>query len=150
MGVGLGNPDDFAPFGRWWTRASGPLRLDESLDRLDGYWRGEFNPLRAAPADSRLGRGAVAPSPSDPAGVPLGRAVPDRSSRTEQLAALAEEARQARGNDDHFDLVVEVPPGTDVRQWAAAGATWVLTSFEPQPPSGWYGGRRGRPVTWVH
>jgi hypothetical protein len=29
---------------------------------------------------------------------------------------------------------VEVPPGADVRQWEAAGATWVLTSFEPQPP----------------
>jgi alkanesulfonate monooxygenase SsuD/methylene tetrahydromethanopterin reductase-like flavin-dependent oxidoreductase (luciferase family) len=43
--------------------------------------------------------------------------------------------RPARaGSDDPFDLVVEVPPGTDVHAWEAAGATWVLTSIEPQPP----------------
>jgi hypothetical protein len=27
-----------------------------------------------------------------------------------------------------------VPPGADVRPWDAAGATWVLTSIDPQPP----------------
>jgi hypothetical protein len=53
----------------------------------------------------------------------------------EGLAELAEEVQQARaGSDDPFDLVVEVPPGTDVHSWEAAGATWVLTSIEPQPP----------------
>jgi hypothetical protein len=50
------------------------------------------------------------------------------------LAALAEEVNQAPGSEDRFDLVVEVTPAADVRQWEAAGATWVLTSFEPQPP----------------
>jgi hypothetical protein len=29
---------------------------------------------------------------------------------------------------------VEVPPGADVHAWEAAGATWVLTSIDPQPP----------------
>jgi hypothetical protein len=33
-----------------------------------------------------------------------------------------------------FDLVVEVPPGAEFHSWEAAGATWVLTSIEPQPP----------------
>ena len=42
------------------------------------------------------------------------------------------EIRQARTG--HFDLVVEVPPGGDARPWEAAGATWVLTGIEPQPP----------------
>jgi alkanesulfonate monooxygenase SsuD/methylene tetrahydromethanopterin reductase-like flavin-dependent oxidoreductase (luciferase family) len=37
------------------------------------------------------------------------------------------------GSDAPFDLVVEVPPGADVRPWEAAGATWVLTSMDPQP-----------------
>src|SRR6266508_364298 len=53
----------------------------------------------------------------------------------EGLAELAEEVQQARaGSDDPFELVVEVPPGPDVHSWGAAGATWVLTSIEPQPP----------------
>jgi len=44
------------------------------------------------------------------------------------------EINQARGSEDRFDLVVEVDPAADVRRWKAAGATWVLTSIEPQPP----------------
>jgi len=53
----------------------------------------------------------------------------------EQLAELAEAIRKARaGSEDPFDLVVEVPPGAHARAWEAAGATWVLTSIEPQPP----------------
>jgi len=53
----------------------------------------------------------------------------------EGLAELAEEVQQARAaSDDPFDLVVEVPPGADVHAWEAAGATWVLTSIDPQPP----------------
>ena len=53
----------------------------------------------------------------------------------EGLAELAEEVRQAHaGSDDPFDLVVEVPPGADVNGWETAGATWVLTSIDPQPP----------------
>jgi hypothetical protein len=52
----------------------------------------------------------------------------------EALSQLAERIRQARrGSEGPFDLVVEVPPGADVGAWAAAGATWVLTSIEPQP-----------------
>jgi hypothetical protein len=52
----------------------------------------------------------------------------------EQLAELAAETRQARAGSEHpFDLVVEVPPGAEVRSWQTAGATWVLTSVEPQP-----------------
>jgi hypothetical protein len=43
------------------------------------------------------------------------------------------EINQARGSEDRFDLVVEVTLAADVRQWKAAGATWVLTSIEPQP-----------------
>ena len=28
---------------------------------------------------------------------------------------------------------MEMPPGADPDPWVAAGATWVLTAFEPQP-----------------
>ena len=54
--------------------------------------------------------------------------------RLAEPAVLAEETTRARGRDDSFDLVVDVPPGADVRPWEAAGATWALTRFEPQPP----------------
>ena len=55
-------------------------------------------------------------------------------SEPEQLAVLAHEISQARRSEAPFDLVAEVSPGADVRPWEAAGATWALTSIEPQPP----------------
>jgi hypothetical protein len=89
----------------------------------------------ASVTDTRLGRGNLAQSGAGPTGDSMGRAVPDRAPGPEGLAELAEEVRQARaGSNDPFDLVVEVPPGGDVHSWEAAGATWVLTSIEPQPP----------------
>lgn len=45
MGVGLGNPADLAPFGEVVDPRERARLLDESLERLDGFWRGEFNPL---------------------------------------------------------------------------------------------------------
>ena len=67
----------------------------------------------------------------------MGRTFPDRSPGPGGLEELAHEIRQARADsEDPFDLVVEVPPGADVRPWQAAGATWLLTSIEPQPPEG--------------
>ena len=52
----------------------------------------------------------------------------------EGLAELAKEIAEARaGNDESFDLVVETLPGADTASWKKAGATWVLTGFEPQP-----------------
>ena len=52
------------------------------------------------------------------------------------LARLAEEAHQGRadaGVDTPFDLVAEIAPGAAADPWVAAGATWVLTSFEAAP-----------------
>jgi hypothetical protein len=45
----------------------------------------------------------------------------------------AKEITGARaGIEDSFDLVVETLPGADTGSWKKAGATWVLTAFEPQ------------------
>ena len=49
------------------------------------------------------------------------------------LAELAAEVGSLRGGADGFELVAEVPPGTDCAPWVAAGATWCLTAFGPQP-----------------
>jgi hypothetical protein len=51
----------------------------------------------------------------------------------EALAELVSEVREARPADDPFDLVVTIPPGQDVKPWARAGATWMLTDFGLQP-----------------
>ena len=50
------------------------------------------------------------------------------------LAELVGELRELRGGTlDGFDVVVTNRPGTDVAPWAAAGATWCLTGWGPQP-----------------
>jgi alkanesulfonate monooxygenase SsuD/methylene tetrahydromethanopterin reductase-like flavin-dependent oxidoreductase (luciferase family) len=139
LGVGLGSGDDLEPFGE----AVGPRErgrlLDEGLDRLGGFWSGEFRPLPLQRPRIPVWVAAKWPNRR-----PIRRAVrwdglfPIELPGPEGLAELAEEVRRARAGIDRsdapFDLVVEVPPGADVRPWEAAGATWVLTSIDPQPP----------------
>jgi alkanesulfonate monooxygenase SsuD/methylene tetrahydromethanopterin reductase-like flavin-dependent oxidoreductase (luciferase family) len=136
LGVGLGNADDLAPFGEVIDPRERAQVLDEGLERLTGFWRGEFNPLPV-----QRPRIPVWVAASWPHRRPVRRAIrwgglfPIDLPGPEQLAELAQEIRQPRaGNEDRFDLVVEVPPGADVGSWQTAGATWVLTSIEPQPP----------------
>jgi alkanesulfonate monooxygenase SsuD/methylene tetrahydromethanopterin reductase-like flavin-dependent oxidoreductase (luciferase family) len=45
MGVGLGNPDDLVPFDEVVDPRERARALDDSLARLDGFWRGGFAPL---------------------------------------------------------------------------------------------------------
>jgi hypothetical protein len=50
------------------------------------------------------------------------------------VAELVAEIAALRDDDaGPFDVVVTNPPGTDPAPWAAAGATWCLTGFGPQP-----------------
>ncbi|GII79501.1 hypothetical protein Sru01_44830 [Sphaerisporangium rufum] len=135
MGAGLGDPADLGPFGEVVEPRERARLLDESLDRLDGFWRGGFHPLPV-----QRPRIPVWVAASWPHRRPVRRAArwdglfPIGLPGPEELAVLAEEVAQAREDEGHFDLVVEVPPGAGVQRWAAAGATWVLTSFDPQPP----------------
>jgi alkanesulfonate monooxygenase SsuD/methylene tetrahydromethanopterin reductase-like flavin-dependent oxidoreductase (luciferase family) len=136
LGVGLGNADDLGPFGEAVDPRERGRLLDEGLDRLGGLWSGGFGPLpRQRP------RIPVWVAASWPNRRPVQRAVrwdglfSIELPGPEGLAGLAEEVRRARaGSDGPFDLVVEVPPAADVHAWQAAGATWVLTSIDPQPP----------------
>jgi alkanesulfonate monooxygenase SsuD/methylene tetrahydromethanopterin reductase-like flavin-dependent oxidoreductase (luciferase family) len=136
LGVGLGNADDVEPFGEAVDPRERGRLLDEGLDRLGGFWSGGFRPLPL-----QRPRIPVWVAASWPNRRPVRHAVrwdglfPIDFPGPEGLAGLAEEVRRARaGSDAPFDLVVEVPPGADVRPWEAAGATWVLTSLDPQPP----------------
>ena len=133
IGVGLGNAADFEPFGEVTDPRERARLLDDGLERLDGYWRGGFQPL---PVQSP--RIPVWVAGNWPNRKPVRRALrwdglfPIELPGPGALAELAHEIRQERRG--HFDLVVEVPPGSDVSPWEAAGATWVLTGIEPQPP----------------
>jgi alkanesulfonate monooxygenase SsuD/methylene tetrahydromethanopterin reductase-like flavin-dependent oxidoreductase (luciferase family) len=136
LGVGLGNADDLGPFGEAVDPRERGRLLDEGLERLGGFWSGGFRPLPV-----QRPRIPVWVAASWPNRRPVQRAVrwdglfPIELPGPEGLAELAEEVQQARaGSDGPFDLVVEVPPGADVGPWEAAGATWVLTSIDPQPP----------------
>jgi alkanesulfonate monooxygenase SsuD/methylene tetrahydromethanopterin reductase-like flavin-dependent oxidoreductase (luciferase family) len=136
LGVGLGIGDDLKPFGEAVDPRECGRLLDEGLERLGEFWSGGFRPLPL-----QRPRIPVWVAASWPNRRPIRRAVrwdglfPIDLPGPEGLAELAEEVRRARaGRDAPFDLVVEVPPGADVRPWEAAGATWVLTSIDPQPP----------------
>jgi alkanesulfonate monooxygenase SsuD/methylene tetrahydromethanopterin reductase-like flavin-dependent oxidoreductase (luciferase family) len=118
-----------------WDRIAYPPRERPVADPLGGFWSGGF---RLLPVQSP--RVPVWVAASWPNRRPVRQAIrwdglfPIDLPGPEGLAELAEEVRQARaGSDDPFDLVVEVPPGGDVHAWEAAGATWALTSVDPQP-----------------
>ena len=133
LGVGLGNADDLEPFGEAIDPRERGRLLDTGLERLDGFWSGGFRPLPV-----QRPRIPVWVAANWPNRRPVQRAVRWDGLFPIELPGpegLAEEVRRARaGSDAPFDLVVEVAPGADVHAWEAAGATWVLTSIDPQPP----------------
>jgi alkanesulfonate monooxygenase SsuD/methylene tetrahydromethanopterin reductase-like flavin-dependent oxidoreductase (luciferase family) len=135
LGVGLGNVQDLEPFGEVLDPRERARLLDEALDGLNRFWSGGFRPLPV-----QRPRIPIWVAANWPHRRPVQRAIrwnglfPIDLPGPEQLDELAREIREARaGTEDPFDLIVEVPPGADARAWEAAGATWVLTSIEPQP-----------------
>ena len=135
MGVGLGNIDDFVPFGDEVDPRERARLLDRGLDGLTGYWDGGFQPPPV-----QQPRIPIWVAASWPHRQPIKRAIrwdglfPIDLPGPEELAHVAEATRQERaGKEDPFDLIVEIPPGADPGPWVSAGATWVLTAFEPQP-----------------
>jgi alkanesulfonate monooxygenase SsuD/methylene tetrahydromethanopterin reductase-like flavin-dependent oxidoreductase (luciferase family) len=138
LGVGLGSdrtgefdPDRFGEEGDPRARAR---LLDEGLDRLLAYWRGEFEP-----GPVQRPRIPVWVAARWPHRRPLRRAVrfdglfPIDLPGPEALAELMAEVRELRGSDEGFEIVVTNQPGTDPAPWVEAGATWCLTGFGPQP-----------------
>ena len=136
LGVGLGSeatgefdPDRFGEEGDPRARA---VLLDAGLERLKGYWDGEFEPR---PVNGRIPVWVAARWPHRR---PLARAArwdglfPIDLPGPEALAELAGEVSALRGPGP-YDLVAEVPAGTDPAPWIEAGATWCLTGFGLQP-----------------
>jgi len=138
FGVGLGgaNNIELEPFGEEVDARKRAQLLDERLERLTEFWGGEFEPPPVQ--EPRIPVWVAARWPNRR---PVRRAarwdglfvidLPGPSA----LEELAKEVRDLRaGNDEPFELVVEIPIGADAAPWEAAGATWILTDFgSPQP-----------------
>lgn len=137
LGVGLGSErtGELTTFGEVVDARERAVLLDQGLDRLSAFWGGEFEPRPV-----QRPRIPVWVAGRWPHRRPLQRAIrwdglfPIELPGPDQLTELSREVASARdGRDDPFDLVVEISPGEDARPWEAAGATWVLTGFGPQP-----------------
>jgi alkanesulfonate monooxygenase SsuD/methylene tetrahydromethanopterin reductase-like flavin-dependent oxidoreductase (luciferase family) len=138
LGVGLGveGNGELEPFGEEVDPRKRAELLDRGLDQLTSFWAGEFEPR---PVQSPripvwvAGRWKTRRRPLERAArwdgfFPIG--LPDPYA----LALIAAELAELRGDDPGgFDLVVEIAPGDDAAPWEAAGATWVLTSFDAPP-----------------
>jgi alkanesulfonate monooxygenase SsuD/methylene tetrahydromethanopterin reductase-like flavin-dependent oxidoreductase (luciferase family) len=137
LGVGLGSDrnNELEPFGEVVDSRERAKLLDGGLEQLSAFWAGEFEPPPVQRPRIPIWVAARWPNRR-----PLRRAArwdglfPIDLPGPDALAELATEVRELRAeNDDPFDLVAEISPGGDAGPWEAAGATWVLTSFESQP-----------------
>jgi alkanesulfonate monooxygenase SsuD/methylene tetrahydromethanopterin reductase-like flavin-dependent oxidoreductase (luciferase family) len=131
LGVGLGSPrnGEFEPFGEVADPRERAKLLDQGLEDLTRYWSGDFEPVPV-----QRPRIPVWVAGEWPHRRPVRRALrwdglfPTGLPGPYALAELAAEVRAERG-DGPFDLIVDLPPDQDVRPWAEAGATWVVTDF---------------------
>jgi len=135
LGVGLGSDQyrELSPFGEVVDPRERARLLDDGLARLASYWGGEFEPV---PVQSpRIPVWVAARWPNRR---PLRRAarwdglfpidLPGPEALAE-LAAAVSALRAEVGNDQPFDLIVELRADADPGPWEAAGATWILTEF---------------------
>jgi alkanesulfonate monooxygenase SsuD/methylene tetrahydromethanopterin reductase-like flavin-dependent oxidoreductase (luciferase family) len=139
LGVGSGSetsgefePDRFGEEPDMRVRAR---MLDDGLERLQAYWDGEFEPRPV-----QRPRIPVWVAARGQKQKPLRRAArwdglfPIELSGPDALAEMVEEVHGLRDDDaGPFEIVVTNPADADLEPWIAAGATWCLTGFGPQP-----------------
>jgi alkanesulfonate monooxygenase SsuD/methylene tetrahydromethanopterin reductase-like flavin-dependent oxidoreductase (luciferase family) len=137
LGAGLGSDrhGELEPFGEVLDPRERARLLDAGLERLAEFWGGEFEPLPVQRPRIPVWLAARWPHRR-----PVRRAAswdglfPIDLPGPDALAELAHEVRELRGAAaEPFELVVTNPAGTDPAPWEAAGATWCLTGFGPQP-----------------
>ncbi len=137
LGVGLGSSGsgEIERFGEVADPRERARLLDDGLRVLTEYWSGGLEPPPVQKPRIPIWVAGRWPSRR-----PVHRAAqwdgmfPIELPDPDALATLAAEIRGVRPDDaGEFDLVAEIPPGGDPSQWGAAGATWVLTSFDSQP-----------------
>jgi hypothetical protein len=133
--LGSDRSGELGPFGEETDPKARARLLDDGLEKLAGYWTGEFEPVPV-----QRPRIPVWVASRWPNRRPLRRAArwdglfPIELPEPDALGELAGEVDELRADPEApFDLVVEIDPGDDPAPWATAGATWVLTSFDQSP-----------------
>jgi alkanesulfonate monooxygenase SsuD/methylene tetrahydromethanopterin reductase-like flavin-dependent oxidoreductase (luciferase family) len=135
LGIGGDRHGEFGPYGDAADPRERARMLDEALDRLGAFWAGEFEPRPLQRPRIPIWLAARWPRRR-----PVRRAArwdgvfPIDLPGPDALAELVAEVHAQRGpRAGPFDVVVTNPPGADPRPWEAAGATWCLTGFGPEP-----------------
>ncbi|WP_238010571.1 LLM class flavin-dependent oxidoreductase [Dactylosporangium sp. AC04546] len=149
LGVGVGDDRFGAEYSATGEQGDDKARaamLDEALAILTAAWTGE--PVHHRGAHYTVDDVTFLPRPVQRPGVPVwvagfpGRQRPMRRAarhdgyfpvnleHPDQLAEAAATIAELRGPGP-YDIAVELAPGTDPRPYAAAGATWWLTAFDP-------------------
>lgn len=136
LGVELGSTrhGELEQFGEVTDARERARLLDDGLDALARYWAGEFEPVPVQRPRPPVWVAGVWPNRP-----PVRRALrwdglfPIDLPGPGALGELAAEVREARPDGGLFDLITELPPGTDLEPWEQAGLTWAVTYFEPQP-----------------
>lgn len=158
LGVGLGEELDFTSFGDHSTPAARAARLDESLELLSSFWRGEpvvhsgqWQVEGAAMAAPVGGKIPIWIAGRYPHRAPIARATRydgyfpiakewdvHRPLLPAELAHLVATARELRGDLDGFDIVTTGITAADLREakkvtaeYERAGATWWLEVLAP-------------------
>ena len=150
LGVGVGSDRfgaEYSATGEGGDEKTRGRRLDEALAILTAAWSGD--PVRHHGAHYTVDDMTFLPRPVQRPGIPVwvggfpGRQrpmqraarhdgyVPVNLEHPDQLAEAAAIIAGLRGPGP-YDIAVELAPGTDPRPYAAAGATWWLTAFDPE------------------
>jgi alkanesulfonate monooxygenase SsuD/methylene tetrahydromethanopterin reductase-like flavin-dependent oxidoreductase (luciferase family) len=145
FGVGIGGDrgGEFSRFGEDLDRRRRADALDEGLEKIVQWWAGaEVQGVRLLPGPYQRPRIPVWVGSRFPNRRPVRRAAqwdgwfPVDVPSPDDLAEMI--AYGAQHRDDGaapWTVAVQGLPGADPAPWAAAGATWWLTRFEPYAPS---------------
>lgn len=145
FGVGIGGDrgGEFSRFGEELDRRVRADLLDEGLGKIARWWAGEeVDGVRLRPPPLQQPRIPVWVGSRFPNLRPVRRAaqwdgwfpvdVPAPDALAEMIAYALD---QRPTNAGPWDVAVQGLPGADPSPWAAVGATWWLTRFEPFDPA---------------
>jgi alkanesulfonate monooxygenase SsuD/methylene tetrahydromethanopterin reductase-like flavin-dependent oxidoreductase (luciferase family) len=148
LGVGVGDVlgGEFADFGEELDLRTRARMVDEALEFIPSLLAGD--PVEYSGEHYQLGRTSFRPAAIQrplpiwvasrwPNRAPLRRAVRFQGvfviqlERPQELVALRGLLDDLGQSSDQFEVVVARPPGTDLKPWEEAGATWLLDWFAP-------------------
>ena len=145
FGAGLGGDPggELSKFGEELDPKARATLLDERLELLDVWWRGEeAMGARLLPTPVQQPRIPIWLASRHPFKQPVRRAArwdgwfPIGFEEPTELTELLDVAALAGADvGGSFDVAVQGLPAVDPTPWAAAGATWWLVRFEPWSPT---------------